>query len=71
MSLTSVSWALVNTSSVTAANIANKAASVNTTDKYEGLMVWDTTNRRLMRARGSTDVSPWDCVDGSVSVTPA
>jgi hypothetical protein len=34
-------------------------------------MVWDTTNRRMMRARGATDVSPWDCVDGSVSVTPA
>ena len=71
MSLTSVSWALISTLSVSAANIANKAAAVNTNGKYEGLMVWDTTNRRLMRARAATDVSPWDCVDVSVSVTPA
>jgi hypothetical protein len=71
MSLTSVSWQLINTASISAANIASKTSSANTTGKYEGLMVWDTTNRRLMRARGATDVSPWDCVDGSVSVTPA
>lgn len=71
MALTSVSWQLINTLSVSAANIADKASAVNTAGKYEGLMVWDTTNRRLMRARAALDVSPWDCVDGSVSVTPA
>ena len=71
MTLTSVSWQLIATASTPAADIANKAASVNTSGKYEGLMVWDSTNRRLMRARGETDISPWDCVDGSVTVTPA
>jgi len=71
MSLTSVSWQLINTASISAADIASKTSSVNTSGKYESLMIWDTTNRRLMRARGATDVSPWDCVDGSVSVTPA
>ena len=71
MALTTVSWQLINTASVLAADIANKTASVNVSGKYEGLMVWDSTNHRLMRARGATDVSPWDCVDGSVTVTPA
>ena len=71
MSLTSVSWQLINTASASAADIASKTSGVNTAGKYEGLMIWDTTNRRLMRARGATDISPWDCVDGSVSVTPA
>jgi hypothetical protein len=71
MALTQVSWSLIDTPSVSATNISNKASTVNTAGKYEGLMVWDTTNRRMMRARGATDVSPWDCVDGSVSVTPA
>lgn len=71
MALTSVSWQLIDTASVSAVNIADKASAVNVSGKYEGLMVWDTTNRRLMRARGASDVSPWDCVDGSVTVTPA
>lgn len=70
MSTTNVSWALLNTASVAATAIASKTDAVNTTNKYAGLMVWDSTNKRLMRASGSTDVSPWDCVDGSVTVTP-
>jgi hypothetical protein len=71
MPLTSVSWQLINTASVSAANIADKTSTANTSEKYDGLMVWDITNRRMMRARGAADVSPWDCVDGSVTVTPA
>lgn len=71
MVLTTVSWQLINTLSVSATDIADKAASVNVSGKYEGIMIWDTTNLRLMRARGATDVSPWDCVDGSATVTPA
>ena len=71
MSLTSVSWQLVNTPSAAATAIADKTSSVNTQGKYEGLMVWDTTNKRLMRSSGSADVSDWDCVAGTPSVTPA
>ena len=70
MGLTKVSWSMIDTNSYTATNIADKAAAVNTVDKYEGLYVWDTTNNRLMRASGSTDISPWWVVDGSMSVTP-
>lgn len=71
MSLTSVSWQLVNTPSVTATAIADKTNAINTTEKYEGLMVWDSTNKRLMRASGATDISAWDCVAGTPSVTPS
>ena len=71
MALTKVSWSMVDTVSDTAANIALAISSVNTIGKYEGLFVWDTTNNRLMRSSGSTDVSAWYVVDGSASVTPA
>jgi hypothetical protein len=71
MTITQVSWNLINTASVAATAIADKTNAINTTNKYAGLMVWDTTNTRLMRASGATDVSPWNCVDGSVTVTPA
>lgn len=71
MGLTKVTYAMIDTDSYTAANIADKSSTANTVDKYEGLYVWDTTNNRLMRSSGSTDVSPWWVVDGSTSVTPA
>lgn len=71
MSLTSVSWQLINTSSVTAADIADKTNAINATLKYEGLIVWDSTNKRLMRASGSADTDAWDCVSGSPSVVPS
>lgn len=71
MPLTETSWAMINTASVTAANIADKTSAINTVGKYEGLIVWDTTNNRLMRASGSTDIAVWWVVDGSTSVTPS
>lgn len=71
MSLTQVTWGMIATENATAANIADKTSTVNTVNKYGGLIIWDTTNHRLMRSEGSTDVSVWWVVDGSVSVTPA
>lgn len=68
---TQVAWGVIDTASVTASDIADKTSDVNTVNKYAGLMVWDTTNHRLMRSEGSTDVSDWWVVDGSTSVTPA
>lgn len=56
---------------VDAASIANKAASINTSEKYTGKMVWDITNNRAMRALGAADVSGWRVIDGSLTVTPA
>jgi hypothetical protein len=71
MSLTKVSWSMIDTQSDTATNIANATSTINTVGKYAGLFIWDTTNHRLMRAEGSAAVDKWYVVDGSTSVTPA
>ena len=55
----------------TAANIASAAAAINTTGKYQGRTVYDTTNHRLMVADGALSTSLWYVADGSASVTPA
>jgi hypothetical protein len=62
---------LVVMTSATAANIADKTNSVNLGSKHAGQLVWDTTNNRLLRSSGTTDVSPWHVVDGSATVTPS
>jgi hypothetical protein len=54
-----------------AASIAAVGNAINTTGKFAGLIVRDTTNNRLMVARGSAAADPWDVVDGSATVTPA
>jgi hypothetical protein len=54
----------------TAAQIASITDTVNTTHKVAGLMVRDSTNNRVMMARGSAAGDPWDRADGGVSVTP-
>jgi hypothetical protein len=59
------------TETATAANIAAVANAINTTGKYVGKQVWDTTNNRMMRARGTAAADPWDVIDGSTSVTPS
>jgi hypothetical protein len=57
--------------SYTAANIAAVAHAVNTTGKVAGLIVFDTTNVRLMRSTGALAASPWRTLDGVTTVTPA
>lgn len=66
-------WAEVRdiTYEVAATSLASIGLSVNTADKRKGKIVWDVTNRRSMRARGPLAADPWDCVDGSVTITPA
>ena len=71
MSLTKVSWSMLDTSSVAATAIADKTSATNVTNKYAGLFIWDTTNNRLLRSSGGTDIAPWYVVDGSASVVPA
>jgi hypothetical protein len=71
MSITKVSWSMIDTQEVTAANIASIASTINTVGKYNGLYIWDTTNNRLMRAAGSAAADRWYVVDGSTSVLPA
>lgn len=57
--------------SYTAANIAAVAHAVNTAGKVAGLVVFDTTNNRLMRSTGALAASTWKTLDGVTTVTPA
>ena len=43
----------------TAANIASIAAAINTTGKWDGKPVYDTTNKRYYYAIGADPASPW------------
>jgi hypothetical protein len=65
-----VAWASEALFGVSAANIASVGAFINTRNKLFGLMVYDTTNNRVMVASGSLPASPWYVADGSASVTP-
>ena len=67
---TQSTWGVLYTPEDSASNIASLTADINDTGKYTGLMVWDTTNKRLLRASGGTAGAAWDVVDGSASVTP-
>lgn len=55
----------------TASQIAAASSGINTSAKFAGKLVKDTTNNRLVIARGSAATDPWDVVDGSASVTPS
>jgi hypothetical protein len=57
--------------SFTSADIAAVANAVNTTGKVAGLMVYDTTNNRIMISSGSAAASLWYVADASASVTPS
>jgi hypothetical protein len=56
--------------SIAAASIAAIANAINTTNKVQGKVVYDTTNNRLMVANGALAADPWYVADGSASVTP-
>lgn len=71
MTITKASWGIIDTQSVSAANIASATSTINTVNKYAGLYIWDSTNNRLMRSSGSLATSAWYVVDGSTSVTPS
>lgn len=57
--------------SVPASSIASATNAINTTGKFAGRTIWDSTNNRALRASGSSETSVWWVVDGSASVTPA
>lgn len=56
--------------SVTGAAIGTVGNAINTTDKAQGKVVYDTTNNRLMVAGGSAAADPWYVVNGTASVIP-
>lgn len=68
--ITQATWGTIYTPTAAATDIASLTAAINTTGKYEGLMVWDTTNKRMLRASGSAAADEWAVVDGSAQVTP-
>jgi hypothetical protein len=68
---TQTTWGVLYTPSATATDIASATATINTVGKYAGLMVWDTSNNRMLRASGGTAVAPWAVIDGSAQITPA
>lgn len=57
-------------SKATAAAIIAIGNAINITGKYEGKVVYDTDNHRLMRATGPAAGDGWYVVDGSALVTP-
>lgn len=71
MAATQVTWSLLYTPQASAADIADDTAQINIQGKYEGLFVWDITNKRLLRAAGSLPTSEWAVVDGSAQVIPS
>lgn len=68
--ITKSTWGVLYTPSVLAIDIASVTSSINTTNKYEGKMIWDGTNKRLMRAAGGAAANEWAVVDGSAQVIP-
>jgi len=55
----------------TAAEIIDATNAVNTTGKYVGKVIFDSTNRRLLLADGTLSTSVWYVVDGSATVAPS
>ncbi len=43
----------------TYANISTSTSGINTVDKYAGKVIWDSTNRRAMRAEGVNPTDRW------------
>jgi hypothetical protein len=56
--------------SATAAQIADASNTINSSGKYTGSLVLDTTNGRVMVALGGELDSDWAVADGSATVTP-
>lgn len=66
-------WQNVTRQSATAAQLADAGHAINTLAKYEGKMVYDTTNNVPLWAAGSAPTSVWqDLINGgSGDITPS
>jgi hypothetical protein len=62
-----------NLQALTTANLSAIGGTANTTEKYEGRLVWNSTTKRVMRASGSEAASTWEAIDGdaAATITPA
>lgn len=50
--------------------IQDATHAVNAEGKEIGSLVWDSTNKRQLRASGARPMDDWDVIDGSESITP-
>lgn len=64
-------WLVDGIAQHNATDIADDGAVINTADKYTGKAVRDTSNNRILYARGAGPTDPWDIADGSAAVTPS
>lgn len=55
----------------TTANLSSAAHAINTTNKFAGKLVLDTTTNKLQVALGADATSQWRPVDGTTAVTPS
>lgn len=70
---TSTAWNINEDGMViaTAANIADVGNAINTSQKFIGKKVYDSTNYRVMVATDSAAAGVWSNYDGSTQVTPS
>jgi hypothetical protein len=64
-------WQIDGVARATDTALAAAAHAINTSGKYLGKKVWDTSNNVLRIAQGATATSQWIGVDGSGAITPA
>lgn len=61
----------LRTQSTTTANLNNASHAINTTNKYLGREVYDTTTSKFMKATGLLSTDSWISTDGETTITPA
>lgn len=64
-------WEFNGTGVATSTAIGAVANAINTTGKYFGRQVYDSSNKRIMVAQGPAAADQWEVADGSAAVTPA
>ena len=69
-SLTNSVNAAIAYDSVSVISLLGVASTVNTTGKFAGKLLWDSSNNRLVRASGPLPADVWHVIDGSALVTP-
>ena len=57
--------------SATTANLGDATHAINTTDKFAGKLVLDTTTNILQVATGGDATDTWQPVTGATAVTPS
>ncbi|MGH8138966.1 MAG: hypothetical protein ACREVV_12355 [Steroidobacteraceae bacterium] len=64
-------WERAGVAFGSAADIADQAHALNTSGKYPGRCVFDTSNNRIMVSLGYTATSKWQGLDAATSVAPS